>query len=68
MESNVRWGAGNTLPIRCFVVPIVDDDVPEGTEMLEVWVECDYNQNCYLPRTKYTITILDDDGTLCNYA
>ncbi len=63
VNSNLRWRSARTIPNNRFIVPIIDDDVPEDTEVFEVWVECEERENCYLPRTKYTVTILDDDGT-----
>ncbi len=61
-NSNLRWRPGNAAPNTRFVIPIIDDDMPEATEMFEVSVECEQSENCYLPRAKYTVTIVDDDG------
>ena len=58
--SNLNWLRQSILPDERFIVPIINDDEPEYTEVLEVWVEC--VENCYLPQTKYIITIIDDDG------
>ena len=61
-NSNLRWAAGNTFPNRRFIVPIIDDDIPEPIEKLEVLIECDGNHNCFIPQRSYTITIVDDQG------
>ena len=45
-----------------FVVTILDDDVPEPVEFVEVQVVCAADENCYSPRSFYTITIVDDQG------
>ncbi len=60
VNSNLEWRIGNSLPTVRFIVPIIDDDIPEEVEVLEIEVECG---NCYLPRQIYTITIIDDQGT-----
>ncbi len=60
VSLDLHWEPLNILPNNRFIVPIINDDEPEYTEMFEVWVEC--VKNCYLPQTKYIITIMDDDG------
>ncbi len=60
--GNLRWRAGNTFPNRPFMVRIVNDDIPEPVEVMEVIVQCIATENCYLPRSVYTITIIDDEG------
>ncbi len=62
-NSNMRWRRRNSAPVNRFIVPIIDDDIPEPNEKLEIFVECDASENCYLPRQSYTITIIDDQGT-----
>ena len=62
-NSNLEWRPGNSAPNVRFIVPIIDDDIPEPVEVLEIVVECEDNENCYLPRRTYTITIIDDQGT-----
>ncbi len=59
----MEWGIGNSVPTVRFIVPIIDDDMPEEVEVLEIEVDCEDNGNCYLPRQIYTITIIDDQGT-----
>ncbi len=59
----LEWRPGNSVPNVRFIVPIIDDDIPEPVEVLEIVVECEDNGNCYLPRRSYTITIIDDQGT-----
>ena len=61
--SKLEWRAGNSTLNNCFLVPIIDDDIPEPIEVFEIFVECEANGNCYLPRQQYTITIIDDQGT-----
>ncbi|XP_064397880.1 uncharacterized protein LOC135344578 [Halichondria panicea] len=61
-NSNMRWRRRNSAPVNRFIVPIIDDDIPEPIEKLEIFVECDASENCYLPRQSYTITIIDDQG------
>ncbi len=62
-SSKLEWRAGNSTPNNQFIVSIIDDDIPEPVEVLEIFVECEANENCYLPRQRYTITIVDDQGT-----
>ncbi len=68
-DSNLRWRAGNSAPNNRFIVPIIDDDIPEPVEVLEIVVECEDKGNCYLPCTTSTYTIIiyhhyiDDQGT-----
>ena len=59
-NSNLEWRIGNSVPNVRFIVPIIDDNIPEEVEVLEIVVDCG---NCYLPRQIYTITIIDDQGT-----
>ena len=69
-KSNLIWKRHTSAPIAQFIVPIIDDDIPEPIEVLEIFVECEKNRNCYLPRQRYTITIIDDQGTYvarCNF-
>ncbi len=61
-NSNLEWRIGNSAPNVQFIVPIIDDDIPEPVEVLEIVVECEDYGNCYLPRRSYTITIIDDQG------
>ncbi len=63
-QGNLRWRIINspTLPNVPYVVTILDDDIPEPVEVVEVIVQCVARENCYLPRTRYTITIIDDQG------
>ncbi|XP_064387511.1 uncharacterized protein LOC135335851 isoform X2 [Halichondria panicea] len=61
-NGNLRWRAGDTLLHVPYVVTILDDDTPEPVEVVEVIVQCVAGENCYLPRTRYTITIIDDQG------
>ncbi|XP_064385961.1 uncharacterized protein LOC135334617 isoform X2 [Halichondria panicea] len=58
----LEWRPGNSVPNVRFIVPIIDDDIPEPVEVLEIVVECEDNGNCYLPRRSYTITIIDDQA------
>ena len=52
-NNNLRWrGAGISVPNNRFIVLIIDDDIPEPVEIV---VECDDTENCYLPRQTYTI-------------
>lgn len=60
-DSNLRWRANRVEPNDNMTITIINDTVPEAVEMLEVVVECDSNENCYLPRESYTITIVDDE-------
>ncbi len=69
--GNLRWRAATEeqklqgterFPNRRFMVTILDDDIPEPVEVVEVVVQCVLLENCYLPRTVYTITIIDDQG------
>ncbi len=62
-NSNLEWRIGNSVPNVRFIVPIIDDNIPEEVEVLEIVVDCEDNGNCYLPRQIYTITIIDDQGT-----
>ncbi len=34
-STNLRWRAGNSAPNNRFIVPIIDDDIPELVEVLE---------------------------------
>ena len=62
-NGNLRWGRdGATLPNVAYEVTILNDDIPEPVEVVEVMVQCVATENCYLPRTRYTITIIDDQG------
>ncbi|XP_064385904.1 uncharacterized protein LOC135334578 isoform X3 [Halichondria panicea] len=61
-NSNLEWRIGNSAPNVQFIVPIIDDDIPEPVEVLEIVVECEDYGNCYLPRRSYTITIIDDQA------
>ncbi|XP_064387691.1 uncharacterized protein LOC135335916 [Halichondria panicea] len=62
-NGNLRWGRdGSTLPNVAYEVTILDDDIPEPVEVVEVMVQCVAIENCYLPRARYTITIIDDQG------
>ena len=62
-NGNLRWGRGAILfPDVPYVVTILGDDIPEPVEVVEVIVQCVAMENCYLPRTRYTITIIDDQG------
>ncbi|XP_064386944.1 uncharacterized protein LOC135335380 isoform X3 [Halichondria panicea] len=61
-NNNLEWRIGNSAPNVLFIVPIIDDDIPEPVEVLEIVVECEDNGNCYLPRRSYTITIIDDQA------
>ncbi len=67
-NSNLEWRTGNSVPNVRFIVPIIDDDIPEPVEVLEIVVECENNGNCYLPRQVYTITIIDDQGAYSYHA
>ena len=60
-DSNLRWSRGNTpLPINnSFSVTIIHNPEPEPIEIVEVQVECEERENCFLPRSVYTITIVD---------
>ncbi len=60
--NNLEWRPGNSVPFNRFLVPIIDDDIPEPVEVLEIVVKCEDKGNCYLPRQTYTITIIDDQG------
>ncbi len=64
----MRWRRRNSAPNNRFIVPIIDDEIPEPIEKLEIFVECDASENCYLPRQSYTITIIDDQGTYSYHA
>ena len=44
------------------MVTIIDDNIPEPVEVIEVQVRCEAEENCYSPRSFYTITIVDDQG------
>ncbi len=61
-NSNLRWRRAAIFPNNRFIVSILVDSIPEPVEVVEVVVACDGNENCYLPRTRYTITIIDDEG------
>ena len=61
-NSNLRWRANRPDPNRAFMVEILDDDVPEPVEYLEVVLTCDGSENCYIPRSVYRITIIDEEG------
>ena len=61
-NSNLRWQTVRADPNREFMVEILDDDVPETVEYLEVVLTCDGFENCYIPRSVYRITIIDDQG------
>ena len=61
-NGNLRWRAEETFPNRAYEVSILDDDIPEPVEVVEVMVQCVRVENCYLPRSVYTITIIDDQG------
>ncbi len=60
--GNLRWRAENTSPNRPYIVTILDDDIAEPVEVVQVMVQCIREENCYLPRSVYTITIIDDEG------
>ncbi len=69
--GNLRWRAATEeeqlqrterFSNRRFMVTILDDDIPEPVEVVEVVVQCIPLENCYLPRTVYTVTIIDDQG------
>lgn len=62
LVSNLRFSSNQNLPDRNFTVEILNDDVAEPVEYLEVRLACDGNENCYFPRSSYTITIVDDQG------
>ena len=70
-NSNLRWKTRNAVPNREFTVDIHADDVPEPVEYLEVVLNCDGNENCYIPRSVYRITIIDNQGrfsaVVCHY-
>lgn len=61
-NSNLRWRRDAKFPNNQFTVSIKVDNIPEPVEVVEVIVACDGNENCYLPRTRYSITIIDDEG------
>lgn len=60
--SNLRFRANRLTPNVPFDVQIINDDVPEPIEYLEVVITCDGNENCYIPQSVHTITIIDDQG------
>lgn len=61
-NSNLRWRANAQTPNDQMRVTILDDNVPEPAEVIEVIVECDGNENCFIPQRMYTITIVDEQG------
>ena len=61
-RSNLRFGRSRNLPNRAFEVTILDDNIPESVEVINVQVRCEAEENCYSPRSFYTITIVDDQG------
>ena len=63
-SSNLRFYRIRNTPSILFMVPILDDDIPEPVEVIHVQVVCENNENCYSPRSFYTITIIDDQGNL----
>ncbi len=65
-NGNLRWRVGSITPNNPYVVTILDDDIPEPVEVVEVIVQCVARENCYLPRARYTITIIDDQGERTN--
>ena len=63
-NSNLRWRSNRADPNNEFTVVILDDNVAEPVEYLEVVLTCDGNENCYIPRSVYRITIIDDQGSI----
>ena len=43
------------------MVTILDDETPEPVEVIQVQLRCENEENCYSPRSFYTITIIDND-------
>ena len=58
-ESNLRFKKSNDTPNNPFTVTIMNNPELEPVKTVEVHVECE--ENCYLPRTVYTITIIDSE-------
>ena len=66
-NSNLRFRRDRNTPNSPFMMTILDDDVPEPVEVIQVQVMCEDEENCYCPRSFYTITIIDNDqGGSCN--
>ena len=63
-DSNLRWKTRRAVPNIEFTIKILDDNEPEPVEYLEVVLTCDGNENCYIPRSVYRITIVDDEGKI----
>ena len=61
-KSNLRFSISNILPRNPFTVAIRNNPEPEPVETVEVQVECEDRENCYLPRKTYFITIVDPQG------
>ena len=61
-NSNLRYRRDRTTPLNPFTVDILDDDVPEPVEVVQVQLRCEDGENCYSPRSVYTMTIVDDQG------
>ena len=55
--SNLRFKKNSDTPNNPFTVTIINNSESEPVETVEVRVVCE--ENCYLPRTIYTITIVD---------
>ena len=63
-NSNLRFRSTRNTPNNAFIVMIMDDDTPEPIEVIDVFLECEAVENCYAPQDRYTITIVDPDGTV----
>ena len=61
-KSNLRFARIRNTPNLPFMVTIQDDTTPEPVEVIEVQVRCEAEENCYSPRSFYTIAVVDDEG------
>ena len=61
-NSNLRYRRDRDTPNIPFTVDILGDNVPEPVEVVQVQLRCEDGENCYSPRSFYTITIIDDEG------